>query len=391
MSIVTIRELLEAGCHFGHQTRYWCPRMSPYIFGERNKLHIINLEQTQPMLKDAVNFLGSVAAQNGKVLFVGTKRQASKLIKQEAERCGMPYVNHRWLGGMLTNYKTVKKSVSRLKEMEGMIESGEINKLRKKEALQFDRERAKLDKSLAGIKNMGGLPSALFVIDREHEYIAVNEANKLGIPVVAVVDSNCSPNGIDYVIPGNDDAIRAIRLYLAKIADAVNDAKQASLADQIATLSESTDEFVEITEEGEVMSDASAGASDEGAVPAAKVTNSTSDTEADSQTGEKKVDVDADKAPDASETPAKKVAKKKVVKKAAPKAEASPAGEGDNLTDINGIGPVIEGKLKAMGITTLRQIAEFDQAKSDEVNEQLSFKGRIEREEWVKQAKALSE
>lgn len=426
MALVSIRELLEAGAHFGHQTRYWCPRMAPYIFGERNKLHIIDLEQTQPMFEDAVNYLGTIAAQGGKILFVGTKRQATKLIKQEAERCGMPYVNHRWLGGMLTNYKTVKNSVKRLKDMEAMIESGEINKLRKKEALQFDRERAKLDKSLAGIKNMNGLPDALFVIDREHEYIAVNEANKLGIPVVAIVDSNCSPAGIDYVVPGNDDAIRAIRLYLAKIADAVNDAMQSSLAQQVASLSESTDEFVEIGDDGQVIAPSAkstAKAADSKAdktadkAPAAKAEQadeaaSKADNKADDKAASdaaaddaKAEGTDTDAATD-TDAPAKKVAKKKVtkkkvVKKVAKKADskadsddkpakAAASGEGDNLTDINGIGPVIEGKLKAMGITTFAQIADFDADKIAEVDAQLNFKGRIDREKWVAQAKKLA-
>lgn len=253
MSDITIRKLLEAGCHFGHQTRYWCPRMEPYIFGERNKLHIIDLEQTKPMLDDALNYLGSIAASGGKILFVGTKRQASKLIETEAQRCGMPYVNFRWLGGMLTNFKTIKNSVKRLKEMDSMIDSGEINKLSKKEALQFTLEQAKLDRSLSGIKDMNTLPDVLFVIDREYDYIAVNEANKLGIPVVSIVDSNCSPRGIDYVVPGNDDAIRAIRLYLSAAADMINDSRLASLTSQASALFTDVEEevVVEAVPEGD--------------------------------------------------------------------------------------------------------------------------------------------
>lgn len=353
MSDITIRQLLEAGCHFGHQTRYWCPRMEPYIFGERNKLHILDLEQTKPMLEEALNYLGSVAAQGGKVLFVGTKRQASRLIEQEARRCNSPYVNFRWLGGMLTNYKTIRRSVNRLKEMDEMVESGEIKKLVKKEALQFNRERAKLEKSLAGIKEMNGLPDVLFVIDREYDYIAVNEANKLGIPVVSVVDSNCSPSGIDYVIPGNDDAIRAIRLYLSAAADAINDSRLAALTAETAQLHAAA--------EGESADDTEVA----DAVSEAAVVEAPAEAEA---------------APaEAPVAAPKKVAKKKVVVKK--------ADDGDALTEINGIGPVIEGKLKAMGINSFAQIAELTPERIAEIDEQLNFKGRIDREEWVAQAK----
>ena len=220
MTGITMRQMLEAGVHFGHQTRYWSPKMRPYIFGERNKIHIINLEQTLPLFEEALNFLGRMAANRGAILFVGTKRAASKLVKEAAERCNCPYVNHRWLGGMLTNFKTVRNSIQRLNDLETQISEGG-ERLSKKELLGLQRERDKLDRSLAGIKNMGGLPDVLFVIDVKQEYIAVAEAKKLGIPVVAVVDTNCTPDDIDYVIPGNDDAIRAIRLYLDAVADAV--------------------------------------------------------------------------------------------------------------------------------------------------------------------------
>ena len=213
MSDVTMRQMLEAGVHFGHQTRYWSPKMRPFIFGERNKIHIINLEQTLPMFNDAMNYIGQVIGNGGTVMMVGTKRSASKLVKEAAERAGTPYVNHRWLGGMLTNYKTVKNSIKRLKELDTQLVEGQMARLSKKEALTLDRERIKLERSLGGIKNMQGLPDALFVVDVKSEYIAVSEANKLGIPVIAVVDTNCQPDGIDYVIPGNDDAIRAISLY----------------------------------------------------------------------------------------------------------------------------------------------------------------------------------
>ena len=221
MSDVTMREMLEAGVHFGHQTRFWNPKMAPFIFGERNKIHIINLEQTMPMCKDATNYLSSVAAKKGKVMFVGTKRAASETVKQEAERCGMPFVNHRWLGGMLTNFRTVRASIKRLKELEDMAESNAYEKINKKEILQLSREQDKLEKTLGGIKDMGGLPDVLFVIDVGYEKIAVQEATKLGIPVVGIVDTNNSPDNIDYIVPGNDDSMRAINLYARMAADAI--------------------------------------------------------------------------------------------------------------------------------------------------------------------------
>ena len=286
----------------------------------------------------------------------------------------MPYVNFRWLGGMLTNFKTIKKSVKRLKEMEGMIDSGEINKLRKKEALQFTREKAKLDRSLSGIKDMNSLPDALFVIDREYDYIAVNEANKLGIPVVSIVDSNCSPRGIDYVVPGNDDAIRAIRLYLSAAADMINDSRLASLTSQAGALSSDAEE-------------ASVEAAPEEAV--APVTEPVADVVA-----EKEAAPETTPAPAAEEASAPAVKKKVVKVEKAPKEEAPAAASSDavadKLTDINGIGPVIEGKLQAMGITTFAQIAAFTPEKIEEVDGQLNFKGRIDREEWVAQAKKLA-
>jgi small subunit ribosomal protein S2 len=216
-----MRLMLEAGVHFGHQTRFWNPKMAEYIFGARNKIHIVNLEKTLPLYTDAVNAIGKIAANRGTVLFVGTKRAARNTVMEEAQRCGMPYVNHRWLGGMLTNYKTIRQSIQRLMDLEEMSTSGGFAKLTKKEALGLTREMGKLEKVLGGIKNMKGLPDALFVIDVGHEDIAVNEANKLGIPVFGIVDTNNSPDGIDYVVPGNDDAIKAIRLYAQGIADAV--------------------------------------------------------------------------------------------------------------------------------------------------------------------------
>ena len=228
MSLVTMRQMLEAGVHFGHQTRYWHPKMAPYIFGERNKIHIINLEKSLPMFNEALNFLGKVTADGGKVLFVGTKRSARDVVGEEARRCNMPFVNHRWLGGMLTNFNTVKQSIKRLKDIEAMRADGSIDRLNKKEGLMVIREQEKLERSLGGIKDMNRMPDAMFVIDVGYEKIAVAEAKKRGIPVVAIVDSNASPEGIDYVIPGNDDAMRAIQLYVAAIADSIMEAKGAS-------------------------------------------------------------------------------------------------------------------------------------------------------------------
>jgi len=239
-----MRQMLEAGVHFGHQSRYWNPKMAPYIYGERSKIHIINLEHTLPLFNDAMNFIGRLAANRGKILFVGTKRAARDTIQEEAVRCGMPYVNQRWMGGMLTNFKTVKQSIKRLKDLEGLFEEGGGHeRISKKEGLTLRRELEKLERSLGGIKDMTGIPDALFVVDVGHEKIAVSEAVKLGIPVVAVVDTNGSPLGIDYVIPGNDDAIRAIKLYLGSVSAAIMEGRAAALQMQ-----GEADEFVEVDE-----------------------------------------------------------------------------------------------------------------------------------------------
>jgi small subunit ribosomal protein S2 len=246
MSSVTMRQMLEAGVHFGHQTRFWYPKMRPFIFGERNKIHIINLEKTLPLFQEAMQFLQRLASNKGSILFVGTKRQAQEIVAEEASRAGCPYVAHRWLGGMLTNYRTVRKSIERLKLLETTLhDDASSQKLSKKELLTLERERVKLERSLGGIKDMPGLPDALFVIDVGHEYIAVAEANKLGVPVVGVVDSNCKPDGVDYVIPGNDDAIRAIRLYAQAAAEAVLSGRtQVEIAEATGD-----DEFVEVKDE----------------------------------------------------------------------------------------------------------------------------------------------
>ena len=242
MANVSMRQMLEAGVHFGHQTRYWHPKMAPYIFGDRNKIHIINLEKTVPLYEEALNFIGSLAAKKRNILFVGTKRPAQQVIEEEAKRCAMPYVNQRWLGGMLTNFKTIRQSIKRLKDLEAMEQDGRFDRFHKKEALGLKREMEKLERSLGGIKDMPGIPSALFVIDVGHEKIAVAEAKRLGIPVIGVVDTNHSPDGIDYIIPGNDDAARAIQLYVRGVADAV------TAGHAVALQSGGGDEFVELDE-----------------------------------------------------------------------------------------------------------------------------------------------
>jgi small subunit ribosomal protein S2 len=321
MSNVTMREMLEAGVHFGHQARYWNPKMAPYLFGQRNKIHIINLEQSLPMYGEAVNFLSKLAAKKGKIMFVGTKRTAQNVIQEEALRCGMPFVNRRWLGGLLTNYQTVKQSINRMKSLEAKEADGTLEKMTKKDQLRHKRELEKLSRGLSGIKDMGGLPDALFVVDVGYENIAVSEAKKLGIPVVGVVDSNNSPDNIDYVIPGNDDAIRSIRLYAKGIADAILDSRAA-----IAHVGAGKeDDFVELDESGEpIIQEIADKAVSKKPVVKKKVSKkkvakkktakaaSTDDAPAD----EKAVEA---KAPSETKVTKKKVAKKKTKKKAAQK------------------------------------------------------------------------
>ncbi len=308
-----MREMLEAGVHFGHQTRYWNPSMAPYLFGQRNKIHIINLEKTLPLYEDAMNFVSKMASKRGTILFVGTKRAAQSIVAEEAARCGMPYINRRWLGGLLTNFKTVRGSINRLKEIEAMQTDGGVERVNKKEQLMLRRELDKLKANLSGIKDMKGIPDAIFIVDVGYENIAVNEAVKLGIPVIGIVDSNNSPKGVDYVIPGNDDAIRSITLYAKGVADAVLDSRQS-----IAHLgsSEDNDDLIEIDDSG-----APVQAADE-AVAKPKVTK---------KTAKKKVVKKMDSA-EAAEKPAeavkkkatakKKVAKKKTAKKVSKKTAA---------------------------------------------------------------------
>jgi small subunit ribosomal protein S2 len=260
MAEISMRYMLEAGVHFGHQTRYWNPKMAPYIYGERQRIHIVNLEKTLPMFNEAMNFVGSLAMNRGTILFVGTKRAAREVIREEALRCSMPYVNQRWLGGMLTNFRTIRQSVKRLHELEAMSQDGSFDRFNKREVLGLRREMEKLELSLGGIKDMGGLPDALFVIDVGYEKIAISEAEKLGIPVVGVVDTNNSPNGIDYVIPGNDDSIRAIQLYAQGVSAAVLEGRA-----NMTRVAAAGDEFVELLE-----SDPGAGAPKAGTGEAAQ-------------------------------------------------------------------------------------------------------------------------
>jgi small subunit ribosomal protein S2 len=243
---VTMRQMLEAGVHFGHQTRYWNPKMAPYIFGHRNKIHIINLERTLDMYQEALKFARQLAANRGNLLFVGTKRQAREIVREEAMRCQMPFVDHRWLGGMLTNFKTVKGSIKRLKEMEAMSLDGSFERIAKKEALGLQREMQKLQRSLGGIKELGSLPDALFIIDVGYQKGAVQEANKLGVPVIGVVDTNHTPEGIDYVIPGNDDSSKAVALYARAVADAVLEGKANASNEVVQPAGAEGDEFVEV-------------------------------------------------------------------------------------------------------------------------------------------------
>lgn len=322
MTSVTMRQMLEAGVHFGHQTRYWNPKMSPYIFGERNKIHIINLEKTLPMFLDAATFLGNMAANRGTILFVGTKRSARESVREEAIRCGMPYVNHRWLGGMLTNFNTVKKSIQRLHDLEQMVSGDGIERLNKKQILMLRRELEKLERSLGGIKNMPSLPDVLFVIDVGYEAIAIKEANKLGIPVVAVVDTNSKVDGVDYIIPGNDDAIRAIKLYSSHIADAISEGKESVRV----MAGGNEDDFVEVDESGKVTEKQESAK----AKPKQKVT----------------VKKKAASKPVADAAAEEEVSKEKV------------SSDGANITDIEGIGPKYGEALTQAGIATVEQLLE---------------------------------
>jgi small subunit ribosomal protein S2 len=314
MSNTTMRLMLEAGVHFGHQTRFWNPQMSEYIFGSRNKIHIINLEKTLPLYNDAVNALGSIAADRGNILFVGTKRAARLIVREEATRCGMPFVSHRWLGGMLTNFKTIRASIQRLKELEEMSENGGFDRLNKKEQLMLTREMEKKEKVLGGIKDMRGLPSAIFVIDVGHEDIAVKEANTLGIPVFGIVDSNNSPDGVEYVIPGNDDAIKAIQLFAQGVADAIIEGRASAVVQRSAEAEKAAPKKAAAKRKTETEEPAA----EKDAVVEEPAAESKAEAKADT-----KSDTKSDTKPEAAEKKAAPKKKAAVKKKAAPKKKAA--------------------------------------------------------------------
>ena len=314
MPNVTMRQLLEAGVHFGHQTRYWNPKMEPYIFGARGKIHIINLEESLPLLKESLDFMSRLASRRGQIMFVGTKRAAGQAIAEEAQRCSSPYVSHRWLGGMLTNFRTVKQSINRLKELEQMETDGSFQRLVKKEVLQLTRERDKLERSLGGIKDMNGLPDAMFVVDVGHESIAVAEARKLGIPVIAVVDTNHSPENIDYVIPGNDDAIRAVRLYAQLAADAILEGRASA-----PIPAGDADEFVELDADGNPVEQA------EGSAPAKKTAKKKAAAKVTKKTAKKKAASKADEPESAPEAAAAEESAATADEATPAKEEAAPA------------------------------------------------------------------
>jgi len=342
----SMRQLLEAGSHFGHQTSRWNPKMGPYLYGSRNNIHIIDLSQTVPLLDQALKVVSDTVAGGGRLLFVGTKRQASEIIADAAKRSAQYYVNARWLGGMLTNWNTISKSIKRLRELEELLGDNSSTKLTKKETLMLTRESDKLERALGGIKDMGGTPDILFIVDTNKESIALQEAKKLNIPVVAILDSNCDPDNVDYPIPGNDDAARAISLYCDLIAKAALD--------------------------GIARQQGSAGV-DLGAA----------------------VEAPVEEALAAAPAPAAEEANAEVAKEAAVEEDTSPLfdtpeGEPDDLKKISGVGPVLEGKLHALGITKYAQVAAFTPEQIAQVDERLSFKGRIERDEWLKQAAELA-
>ena len=368
----SMRQLLEAGVHFGHQPHLWNPKMAPYIFGVRNSIHILDLSQTVPLLHQALVKVSDVVAGGGRVLFVGTKRQASDIIAESAQRSAQYYINHRWLGGTLTNWKTVSNSIRRLKNLEQTL-AGEVQGLTKKELLQMTRERNKLDRALGGIKDMGGVPDLLFVIDTNRENLALAEARKLKIPVVAIVDSNCDPDVADYPVPGNDDAGRAISLYCDLVSRAVLDGIERSQVTSGRDIGSAVDPKIE---EPALATDSGAAAD----TPAETVKD-------EAKTEEKAEGADDGKDKDEASTDA-------VVEKKLGETDFKPLkeadGEADDLKMISGVGPALEEKLNAIGIFHYRQIASFTKKDIAAVDEVLSFKGRIERDGWLEQAGKLA-
>ena len=384
-----MRQLLEAGVHFGHQTHRWNPKMGPYIFGSRNKIHIIDLAQSVPLLHQALVTVSDTIAKGGRLLFVGTKRQASDAIAEGAKQCAQYYINHRWLGGTLTNWQTISKSIKRLRQLDELLD-GEGHGLTKKELLQLTREREKIDRALGGIKDIGGLPNLLFVIDTNKEAIAIAEARKLNIPVIAIVDTNCDPDQIAFPIPGNDDAARAITLYCDLIARAAIDGIERAQGAAGIDVGNAVEPAAETA-----LSDGGESA------PKAKKQDAKKEAKKDAKGKD-------DKKPDAGEEKQagdkKKDAKKPAVaKEASEKKEKTPAkktggfeklkkpdGEADDLKELTGVGPVLEKTLNEFGIYHYRQIAALKKTEIAEIDEALNFKGRIERDDWIKQAKELA-
>ncbi len=393
----SMRQLLEAGVHFGHQTHRWNPKMSGYIFGDRNNIHIIDLAQTVPMLHQALTAVSDTVAKGGRILFVGTKRQASVIVADAARRSAQYYVNARWLGGMLTNWKTISNSIKRLKTLEEMLDHG-VQGLTKKELLSLTRERDKLERALGGIKDMGGVPDMLFVIDTNKEAIAINEAQRLNIPVAAILDTNCDPAGVAYPIPGNDDAGRAITLYCDLIARAALDGISRSQGEMGIDVGASVEVPVEAALEA-------------AAEPEAAVVEVPAQVEAAPAEPAPAEAAPAEAAPakavSAEAAPVKEAAPAKAAPaEAAPAADAkaeepaaaegaalftAPEGDPDDLKQISGVGPVLEGKLHGLGITRFAQIAAFSPEDVTKVDDALSFKGRIDRDDWIAQAKKLAE
>jgi small subunit ribosomal protein S2 len=365
----SMRQLLEAGVHFGHQTHRWNPKMAEYIFGDRNNIHIIDLAQTVPMLHQALKAISDTVAGGGRILFVGTKRQASEIVADAARRSAQYYVNARWLGGMLTNWKTISNSIQRLKTLEEMLDAG-VQGLTKKELLSLTRERDKLERALGGIKDMGGVPNMLFVVDTNKEAIAISEAQRLEIPVAAVLDTNCDPDGVTFPIPGNDDAGRAIALYCDLVARAALDGISRSQGELGVDIGAAEEVPVEVA-----LKNGSAGE----AVPAEEPAAAEAPAEA----------APAEEAP-AAGAPAEAAESESPAEEGAPLFQA-PDGEPDDLKKISGVGPVLEGKLHALGITTFAQIAAFSADDIVKVDDALSFKGRIERDDWIAQATKFAE
>ncbi len=382
-----MRRLLEAGVHFGHQSHRWNPKMGPFIFGSRNNIHIIDLAQTVPLLHQALVIVSDTVAKGGRVLFVGTKRQASDTIAESARQCAQYYINHRWLGGTLTNWQTISKSIKRLRELEELLE-GEGQGLTKKELLQLTREHNKIDRALGGIKDIGGVPDLLFVIDTNKEAIAIAEARKLKIPVIAIVDTNCDPDMITHPIPGNDDAGRAITLYCDLISRAAIDGIERAQGSAGVDVGESEKPAIE-----EVLI---ASQTKEAEPEKAESKDKAGDEKKDEKKPAAKI-ADEKKADDKEAKPAKAAAKKADAEKDTKPAKQAEGferlkkadGEADDLKKLTGVGPVLEKTLNEFGIYHYRQIAGLKKADIAEIDEALNFKGRIERDEWIKQAKEL--